>query len=85
MARYYNGMTLNSSLSTRFSKLFSGVALYFPSIQGHERNEAMKRVDKLNEHIRSSEQALEEQRRLRAELQVRRRNYPQNNFRRVTV
>lgn len=38
--------------------------------QGHERNEAMKRVDKLNEHIRSSEQALEEQRRLRAELQV---------------
>lgn len=38
--------------------------------QGHERAEAMKRVDKLNEHIRSSEQALEEQRRLRAELQV---------------
>lgn len=30
----------------------------------------MKRVDKLNEHIKSSEQALEEQRRLRAELQV---------------
>lgn len=30
----------------------------------------MKRVEKLNEHIKSSEQALEEQRRLRAELQV---------------
>lgn len=38
--------------------------------KGHERNEATKRVDKLNEHIRSSEQALEEQRRLRAELQA---------------
>lgn len=38
--------------------------------KGHERAEAMKRVDKLNEHIRSSEQALEEQRRLRAELQA---------------
>ncbi|KAI8437197.1 hypothetical protein MSG28_010522 [Choristoneura fumiferana] len=37
---------------------------------GHERNEAMKRVEKLNEHIRSSEQALDEQRRLRAELQA---------------
>lgn len=38
--------------------------------KGHERSEALKRVEKLNEHIRSSEQALEEQRRLRAELQV---------------
>ncbi|XP_050351291.1 structural maintenance of chromosomes protein 1A [Nymphalis io] len=38
--------------------------------KGHERTEATKRVEKLNEHIKSSEQALEEQRRLRAELQA---------------
>lgn len=37
--------------------------------KGHERTEALKRIEKLNEHIKSSEQALEEQRRLRAELQ----------------
>ncbi|KAH9644947.1 hypothetical protein HF086_010155 [Spodoptera exigua] len=44
--------------------------VHLEEAQGHERNEAMKRVDKLNEHIKSSEQALEEQRRLRAELQA---------------
>ncbi|GBP76560.1 Structural maintenance of chromosomes protein 1A [Eumeta japonica] len=38
--------------------------------KGHERGEALKRVEKLNEHIKSSEQALEEQRRLRQELQA---------------
>ncbi|RZF46730.1 hypothetical protein LSTR_LSTR002593 [Laodelphax striatellus] len=35
----------------------------------HEKEEAQKRVDKLIEHIRTSEQALEEQKRLRNELQ----------------
>lgn len=39
--------------------------------KGQERSEALKRVEKLNEHIRTSEQALDEQKRLRAELQVR--------------
>ncbi|XP_026313988.1 structural maintenance of chromosomes protein 1A [Hyposmocoma kahamanoa] len=37
--------------------------------KGHERAEAAKRVEKLSEHIRGSEAALDEQRRLRDELQ----------------
>lgn len=37
--------------------------------KGHELDEAQKRIEKLLEHIRSSEAALEEQRRMREELQ----------------
>ncbi|PSN35220.1 Structural maintenance of chromosomes protein 1A [Blattella germanica] len=37
--------------------------------KGHEKDEATKRVEKLAEHIKSSEAALEEQRRMREELQ----------------
>ncbi|XP_046672179.1 LOW QUALITY PROTEIN: structural maintenance of chromosomes protein 1A-like [Homalodisca vitripennis] len=38
--------------------------------KGHEKEEAQKRVDKLIEHIRTSEAALEDQKRLREELQA---------------
>ncbi|XP_043260156.1 structural maintenance of chromosomes protein 1A isoform X4 [Colletes gigas] len=37
--------------------------------KGHMRDEALKRVEKLEEHIRSSEAALEDQKKLRADLQ----------------
>ncbi|KAI4495690.1 hypothetical protein M0802_008525 [Mischocyttarus mexicanus] len=37
--------------------------------KGHMRDEAMKRVEKLEEHIRTSEAALEDQKKLRADLQ----------------
>ncbi|GLH03186.1 Structural maintenance of chromosomes protein [Gryllus bimaculatus] len=37
--------------------------------KGHEKQEATKRVEKLIEHIKSSESALEDQRRLREDLQ----------------
>ncbi|XP_069688454.1 structural maintenance of chromosomes protein 1A [Periplaneta americana] len=37
--------------------------------KGHEKDEATKRIEKLAEHIKSSEAALEEQRRMREELQ----------------
>lgn len=36
--------------------------------KGHEKDEAQKRIDKLTEHIRSSEQALNEQKRLEQDL-----------------
>ncbi|KAH0948845.1 hypothetical protein HN011_000002 [Eciton burchellii] len=37
--------------------------------KGHMRDEALKRVEKLEEHIRTSEAALEDQKKLRADLQ----------------
>ncbi|XP_008558703.1 structural maintenance of chromosomes protein 1A [Microplitis demolitor] len=37
--------------------------------KGHMRDEALKRVEKLEEHIKTSEAALEEQKKLRADLQ----------------
>ncbi|XP_066593968.1 structural maintenance of chromosomes protein 1A isoform X2 [Prorops nasuta] len=37
--------------------------------KGHMRDEAVKRVEKLEEHIRTSEAALEDQKKLRADLQ----------------
>ncbi|XP_012276752.1 structural maintenance of chromosomes protein 1A [Orussus abietinus] len=38
--------------------------------KGHMRDEAVKRVEKLEEHIRTSEAALEDQKKLRADLQA---------------
>lgn len=37
--------------------------------KGHMRDEALKRVEKLEEHIKTSEAALEDQKKLRADLQ----------------
>ncbi|XP_063237395.1 structural maintenance of chromosomes protein 1A isoform X2 [Bacillus rossius redtenbacheri] len=38
--------------------------------KGHEKEEAQKRIEKLTEHIKTSEAALEDQKRLREELQT---------------